>query len=98
MSISSIITLEQFGVISMTRKEITETPEQLFERIKPAFDAVDLDDLSVEVRKTIYMTEISGTRASDDFKRLVTLLEDEVITDDETRVLIMFLINKRYAA
>lgn len=96
--ISSIITLENMGVLSMHQREISENLEQLFERIKPAFDAVDLDNLSTGVRKTIYQTEISGTAASDDFKRLVTLLEEEVINDDETRALIMYLINKRHAA
>ena len=96
--ISSIMTLEQLGVISMTQREIDETAEELFQRIKPQFDAVDIDNLSIEVREVIYETEISGTTASDDFKRLVTLLEDEVINDDETRVLIMYLNDKRHAA
>jgi len=96
--ISSIIALERIGELSMTQRDISETPEQLFERIKPEFDAVDLDDLSLGVRKTIYMTEISGTPASDDFKRLVTLKKSGLIDSDETRVLIMFLINKRHAA
>ena len=96
--ISSIITLEKMGVLSMTQREINETPEQLFERIKPAFDAVDINNLPLEVREVIYETEISGTTASDDFKRLVTLLEDDVIDDDETRVLIIYLNDKRHAA
>lgn len=82
----------------MTQREINETPEQLFERIKPAFDAVDINNLPLEVREVIYETEISGTTASDDFKRLVTLLEDDVIDDDETRVLIIYLNDKRHAA
>ena len=80
--ISSIITLEQLGVLSMYQRDISETPEQLLERIKPAFDAVDINALSREVRETIYMTETSGTPASDDFKRLVALLEDENAKQD----------------
>lgn len=72
------------------------TVEQLFERIKPEFDAADVVDLSVEVREVIYETEISGTTASDDFKRLVTLLEDGVIDDDEARELIVYLSEKRH--
>ena len=33
--ISSIITLENMGVLSMHQREISENLEQLFERIKP---------------------------------------------------------------
>ena len=34
--------------------------------------------------------------ASDDFKRLLTLLEAGVIDDDETRALIVYLAKKRH--
>jgi len=82
----------------MTQRDISETPEQLFERIQPAFDAVDLDNLSDAVLNAVYMTEISGTPASDDFKRLIALKKDDVIDSEETRMLIIYLFNKRHAA
>lgn len=96
--ISSIMTLEKLGALSMPQREIKETAEQLFERIKPAFIAVDIDHLSDEVLDVIYMTELSGTPASDDFKRLMTLKKDGLIDSDEARVLIVHLAKIRHAA
>jgi len=73
------------------------TAEQLFERIKPEFDAVDVDNLSTEVREVLWMAQtVDVPTASEDYKRLVTLLENEVITDEETRVLIVYLAKKRH--
>ena len=73
------------------------TVEQLFDRIKPEFDAVDVDSLSVEVRETLWMAQtVDVPEASDDYKRLLTLLEAGVIDDDETRALIVYLAKKRH--
>lgn len=73
--------------------------EKLFERIKPEFDAVDVDNLSTEVREVLWMAQtVDVPTASEDYKRLVTLLENEVITDDEVRVLILYLAKLRHAA
>ena len=73
--------------------------EKLFERIKPEFDAVDVDNLSTEVREVLWMAQtVDVPTASEDYKRLVTLLENEVITDDEVRVLILYLAHLRHAA
>ena len=73
--------------------------EKLFERIKPEFDAVDVDNLSTEVREVLWMAQtVDVPTASEDYKRLVTLLENEVITDDEVRVLILHLAKLRHAA
>ena len=82
------------------------TAEQLFERIKPEFDAVDVDNLSTEVREVLWMAQtVDVPTASEDYKRLVTLLENEVITHDnevithdEVRVLILYLAKLRHAA
>jgi len=69
----------------------------LFERIKPEFDAVDIDSLSVEVRKVLWMAQtVDVPQASDDYKRLLTLREDGVIDDDEIRALIVYLGKKRH--
>lgn len=69
----------------------------MFERIKPEFDAVDIDSLSVEVRKVLWMAQtVDVPKASDDYKRLLTLREDGVIDDDETRALIVYLGEKRH--
>ena len=73
--------------------------EKLFERIKPEFDAVDVDNLSTEVREVLWMAQtVDVPTASEDYKRLVTLLENEVITHDEVRVLILYLAKLRHAA
>jgi hypothetical protein len=69
----------------------------LFARIKPEFDAVDTESLSVEVRKILWMAQtVDVPEASEDFKRLITLKENGVIDDDETRDLILYLVNKRH--
>ena len=69
----------------------------MFDRIKPEFDAVDVDHLSTEVREVLWMAQtVDVPTASEDYKRLVTLLENEVITDEETRVLIVYLAKKRH--
>ena len=69
----------------------------MFERIKPEFDAVDIDSLSVEVREVLWMAQtVDVPKASDDYKRLLTLREDGVIDDDETRALIVYLGEKRH--
>ena len=71
----------------------------MFDRIKPEFDAVDVDNLSTEVREVLWMAQtVDVPTASEDYKRLVTLLENEVITDDEVRVLILHLAKLRHAA
>ena len=73
--------------------------EKLFERIKPESDAVDVDNLSTEVREVLWMAQtVDVPTASEDYKRLVTLLENEVITHDEVRVLILYLAKLRHAA
>ena len=73
------------------------TAEQLFERIKPEFDAVDVGSLSVEVCEVISMSRTADVpEASDDYKRLLTLLEECVIDDDEARVLIVYLAKRRH--
>ena len=69
----------------------------MFDRIKPEFDAVDVDNLSTEVRKMLWMTQtVDIPTASDDYKCLLTLREDGVIDDEEARVLIIYLIDKRH--
>lgn len=69
----------------------------MFARIKPEFDAVDTESLSVEVRKILWMAQtVDVPEASEDFKRLITLKENGVIDDDETRDLILYLVNKRH--
>ena len=73
--------------------------EKVFERIKPESDAVEVDNLSTEVREVLWMAQtVDVPTASEDYKRLVTLLENEVITHDEVRVLILYLAKLRHAA
>ena len=74
-----------------------ETAEQLFDRIRPEFDVVDVDSLPVEVREVLWMAQTADVpKASNDYKRLLTLREDGVIDDDETRALIIYLGKKRH--
>ena len=77
--------------MSQTSRKTEETPQDLFERIRPLYEAVDPDNLSQRTRDTISTSELSGTEIDDSGKRLFELKSTGVITGDECRTLILHL-------
>ena len=77
--------------MSPTSRKTDETPQDLFKRIRPLYDAVDIHNLSQRTRETISTSELSGTEIDDSGKRLFELLSTDVITSDECRALILHL-------
>ena len=83
----------QIGVPRMSRasQKSEETPQELFERIRPLYEAVDPDNLSASTKDLISTSELSGTEVKERGKRLFELLSTDVITGDECRALILHL-------
>lgn len=77
--------------MSQTRRKTEETPQDLFERIRPLYEAVDPDNLSESTKELISTSELSGTEVKERGKRLFELLSTDVITGDECRALILHL-------
>ena len=77
--------------MSQSSRKTDETPQDLFERIRPLYDAVDIDNLSESTKDLISTSELSGTEVKERGKRLFELLSTDVITGDECRALILHL-------
>jgi len=74
----------------------TETPDELFDRIKPQFDAVGVDNLTKETSDACGMAELSGNPFPDAGKRLMSLLHNGTITGDQYDDLVLVLANRGY--
>ena len=60
-----------------------ETPEQVLERIRPIYDAVDIDNLSSDTQGTINLSELSGAKNTAHGIRILVLLQTEKIGTDD---------------
>ena len=69
-----------------------ETPEQLLDRIRVVYDAVDLENLSSMTISVINVCEQSGVTHPDHGKRILELLHNNNITDAEYDQLANFCI------
>lgn len=78
--------------MSDSTKSEDESPADLYARIRPLMDAVDLDNLSQDTLDTISTGELGGEKTTEDGMRLMELRCTGVITGEQCRALIPLLI------
>ena len=74
-------------------KTPTESPEELYTRVRPLMDAVDLNALSEGARGAISTGELSGVDADDDLKRIMQLKSTGVISSEEVLAIIPVMLD-----
>ena len=73
--------------MSSSGPTLDESPQELLARIRPLFDAIDLNAIDDDSRGCIQAGELSGTDLCDDAKRLLVLNFRDVISIDELSTL-----------
>jgi len=84
------------SVLNNTPANENESVEQLFDRIEPLYNDVDILDLDPSIVEAIAISELSGKPTPDSTKRLMVLNKKKIIDDKQYFELAIMVAKRGY--